>query len=422
MADSDQKRLSQYSFRKMAYLTAFMFCSEVFTPRSASAIVASPVLQNVVNAIMSIHKQVDDSVIPPAPPCDPNGSEGILRQSVFNQAMGLCHSPLSAVDSLIGSDAFPTRLMQFCSDCSINGLLSIVRRYHDQARINVPVSRSGRRPSDPVWEIRASESLPLPTERCLLQEMHLEQAGNHLDFFGSRHIYTIEDPIQKDRLLQILRERFQRERPDAVIMEGVPDGPLTCDNAVRFYLDARQSMTSEQTYLARLALMNGTPVAGAEPPNLGLIPPSDEGLLYLSAIAQMHSSNQNASLSEIFTSAAQMLRQFSIGNPQIQNPSDFSLWYRNFNRREFNLETAYTDMTPSDQLPTRYASLPSNEAFLAATLRRNNFLLNQIRNSVGGGRRTMVIYGEGHLRATATAIQRGMRITAALPLNCTPMP
>jgi hypothetical protein len=114
-----------------------------------------------------------------------------------------------------------------------------------------------------------------------------ERDGYRLAFFAVPHI--LHYPGIAVEVRASIDGELRRRAPEAVVVEGYPRGPFTCQDAI--YVFAKpQARRSESDYLARAHVLAGKFVYGAEPREIAIPSPDREGFLLLQNIASLQRS------------------------------------------------------------------------------------------------------------------------------------
>jgi hypothetical protein len=214
-------------------------------------------------------------------------------------------------------------------------------------------------------------------------------------------------------MIKTLRRTMDEAHPSEVVVEGYPE-TFPCERAVELYLTNESSLSSEQDFVAWLALQGGVRVSGGEPLDGGLRGSDRYGLQILQQLAMITGPCPSPNLPplEVLTAGIfQNLRnQYGEVFP-FNTSADFLGWYRGYNGTEFRLEGAYQDLTPSPNLPPGVTPRQSNRAYYEASLIRDTNALRSIRSALLRSRNVLTVYGSGHLERTAPVLTTVMTPT-----------
>jgi hypothetical protein len=222
---------------------------------------------------------------------------------------------------------------------------------------------------------------------CAASIAHFDKGIAHLTFIATTHVH--QTPEARDAVFKTIQTEFEKNPPLAVVIEGYPS-EFPCSEAIRIFLTPVSALRSESEYVAKLALERGLTVTGGEPNDLGMAKEDGEKFQLLRQMTLFQ--NQGITEGEAY-GRAQSFFPFGAGT----SFSDFKAWYQRVNGREFRLENALSDITPSYNLPKGETPRGTHKITDLLDLNRDSHALKTTRRSLLSHGKVLVIYGRDHL-------------------------
>ncbi|MBI3542911.1 MAG: hypothetical protein HY075_06530 [Deltaproteobacteria bacterium] len=304
-------------------------------------------------------------------------------------ARDVCGAPPSKIDSLVKG----------LGQVDSTRLRAVISTYHPASRdahgTVSALSNIGSLPSaadlgtEATWtgvkpqtsELRAHA---FGTLACRVPVARFDRGPAHLSFVATEHV--ARDPSVRDEVFKIIGKEFENSHPGAVVVEGYPE-KFPCSEAVRIFLTPIDRIASEPEYLAKLALDHGAQVFGGEPDGIGLASPDNERFELLRQLTTIH----GVASQEAYRRAQAQL-PFGRRIPF----SDFTAWYQRVNGRKFNVDNAWTDITPSYNMPTGQTIRGTNKMADQVDMNRDSHVVQVVRRGLLGRGRVLAVYGRDH--------------------------
>ncbi|MEW6056677.1 MAG: hypothetical protein AB1540_08685 [Bdellovibrionota bacterium] len=314
------------------------------------------------------------------------------------------------------SELWPS-VSKTCPECSRTTLIRILQNYHPrlgensnavESAVNNGPAIQKRRPIDigdeDLWtgvKLQNSElrEKAFGNQKCHATTARFVKGKSQVSFTAVMHVYIY--PELKQEVFQSVLNEFNAFKPDAVVVEGYPKD-FPCSEAVRIYLTPVSALEAESEYLAKLALLHAKPIHGGEPRqnDIGLKAPDREGFLFLRLLSserpkeKIHEGGRLRYQVEAFNK----IKARTAGTLS-WTYDQFIAWYKTTNKRDFRIEDALDDITPSFNLnllkPNRV--LKSNHLSDEVGIYRDRVALSTVRRLLLTNDRVMTVYGRDHL-------------------------
>lgn len=234
---------------------------------------------------------------------------------------------------------------------------------------------------------------------------HYKKNNKELIFIAAKHRV---DPKSKTFLL--IKDAFQKYRPDILIFEGFPTtenpSPKKYFNyATKCWKQEKHQKCSEPSYGVFLAIKKETPFLGGEPPNLNILKFIEsqnynaKDLLAFYAIRMIPQWKKRGQIHKNFSKTMEKLIQrtakYKLEKPTLTlSYSDLTSWYQKKMGQVLNKKNISSqDFAPLNTPQATYLQKFSYSISKA----RDRHLVQLIAKTMNQYQRTLVIYGSGHL-------------------------